>query len=368
MTALGRLLGARIAASGPMTVAEFMAECLMHPDHGYYSTRDPFGAAGDFITAPEISQMFGEMLGLCLAQVWADQGRPAPFVLAELGPGRGTLMADVARALRALPGMAEAAQVHLVETSASLRAVQADRLAALAPTWHDRIDSLPDGPLFLLANEFFDALPIRQFVRRGSGWAERQVGLDAAGQLAFGLAPATPLAALAHRLADTAEGDVVETCPAAAAVMATIAARITRHGGVALVIDYGGWHSLGDTLQALRGHRPEDPLATPGAADLTAHVDFEPLAQAARAAGAAAAGPLPQGLVLERLGITARAQRLATGLRGAALESHVAAHRRLTHPQEMGNLFQALAIHPEGAAPPPGFAPQDGKADDGSHA
>lgn len=355
MTPLADLLGRRIAAEGPLRLDQYMAECLLHPRHGYYATRDPFGQAGDFITAPEISQMFGEMLGLALAQVWADQGRPDRFVLAELGPGRGTLMADVLRAIGALPRMAAAAQVHLVEASPALRAVQRARLAGQEVVWHDTVDSLPDAPLYLLANEFFDALPIRQFLRRGGAWAERQVGLSPEGLLQPGLSPVHPVAALEHRLADTREGDVVEICPAAAPVMAALGARIAARGGVAIVIDYGNWRSLGDTFQALRGHRPEDPFAHPGEADLTAHVDFEALAIAARGAGAAVSGMTAQGVLLERLGITARARALAPKLAGPAHEAHVAAHRRLTHPEEMGNLFKALAVFAQGAPLPPGF-------------
>jgi NADH dehydrogenase [ubiquinone] 1 alpha subcomplex assembly factor 7 len=352
MNPLAALLARRIAATGPMTLADYMAECLLHPDHGYYTTRDPFGAAGDFTTAPEISQMFGELLGLCLAQAWLDQGAPARFTLAEIGPGRGTLMADALRATRAVPGFHAAANVVLVEASATLRARQKAALAGHPAQWLDGVDNLPDAPLFLIANEFFDALPIRQFQRSGAGWRERVVGLSGE-TLAFGLSAPAPLALLAHRLADTRDGDVVEHCPAAAPVMASIAARIATHGGVALVIDYGGWHSLGDTLQAMRAHAFADPLASPGEADLTAHVDFAALAAAA--APCRAAPLIGQGLLLERLGIAQRAERLARNLTGAARESHLAAYRRLTDPQEMGTLFKALAVHPAASPPPPGF-------------
>ncbi|MFO1173604.1 MAG: SAM-dependent methyltransferase [Paracoccaceae bacterium] len=357
MTAgLAGLLAARIVAQGPLTLADYMAECLMHPQHGYYATRDPFGVAGDFTTAPEISQMFGELLGLCLAQCWVDQGRPPRFALAELGPGRGTLMADILRALRTVPPMRDAAEVHLVELSPHLRARQRQTLGDHPVRWHDDLSGLPDLPLYLVANEFFDALPIRQFVRTGAGWAERQIGLRD-GQLAAGLAPALPVAALAHRLADTAEGDVVELCPALPTVAGAIAARIARRGGAALVVDYGGWRSLGDTFQALRGHQPSDPLAEPGMADLTAHVDFEALALAFRQGGAEATAMVPQGVFLRRLGIDARAEKLGRGVAGAALETHSAAHRRLTDPSEMGELFKVIACHPAGSPPPPGLDP-----------
>lgn len=355
-TPLGRILMQRVAASGPISLAEFMAECLLHPEHGYYATRDPLGRRGDFTTAPEISQMFGEMLGLALAQAWLDQGRPAPFVLAEPGPGRGTLMSDILRTIRAVPGMADAARVHLVEASPTLRARQAETLKGHDPVWLERIEDLPEAPLFLVANEFFDALPIRQFVRKGDGWAERQVGL-VDGQLAPGLAPPVPLAALEDRLADTRDGDVVEICPALPGIAARIGHRIATHGGAALIVDYGGWHSLGDTFQAVRGHAAADPFAEPGLADLTAHVDFEALSAGLRAGGAMTTAMTPQGVFLERLGITARAQRLATGLAGERLESHIAAHRRLTHPEEMGQLFKVIGAHPPGCPPPPGLDP-----------
>ncbi|SLN13922.1 hypothetical protein ROJ8625_00432 [Roseivivax jejudonensis] len=353
MSALADILATRIASEGPMTVGEFMATCLMHPEHGYYTTRDPFGASGDFTTAPEISQMFGELLGLALAQAWRDQGAPAQIVLAELGPGRGTLMADMLRATRGVPGFHDALSVHLVETSPPLRAAQAETLAAHAPVWHADISDLPDAPLFLVANEFFDALPVRQFERAGSGWCERMIGLGPGDSLTFGRTEPTRRPELAHRLADTAEGAVVETCATGAAVAAAIGARIAERGGAALIVDYGDWRSLGDTFQAVSGHAPTDPLAAPGEADLTAHVDFEALADAARPAHASAM--VPQGVFLERLGITARAEALAQGLAGQALSSHIAAHRRLTHPDEMGTVFKVLGLRPEGAAPLPGL-------------
>ncbi|MEO1638198.1 MAG: SAM-dependent methyltransferase [Pseudomonadota bacterium] len=351
MTALADLLKARIARTGPITLADYMAECLMHPEHGYYATRDPFGTKGDFITAPEISQMFGELIGLCLAQAWMDQGAPTPFILAELGPGRGTLMADVLRATKGVPGFHDAAQVHFVETSPILRGVQAK--AVPHATWHYNAADLPEAQLFLIANEFFDALPIRQFQRAGEGWREKMVGVTD-NSLTLGLSAPAPLGVLEKRLADTKEGDVVEYCPALPGIVAEISQRITTHGGAALIIDYGDWQSQGDTFQALQGGKVADPLSAPGEADLTAHVDFAAIA--AHAGGASYSRVTPQGVFLERLGITQRAQALAKGLTGAALDSHIKAHRRLTHPDEMGHLFKVIALTPTTAAPPPGVA------------
>ena len=348
-------LRARIAAAGPMTLADYMAECLFDPEGGYYATRDPLGRAGDFTTAPEISQMFGELAGLALAQSWIDQGRPAPFALAELGPGRGTLMADIWRAAGVVPGFRDAARVHLVEASPVLRAVQARWLRDLPVDWHDTADTLPDAPLWLVANEFFDALPIRQFQRDGAAWRERVVGLRD-GALVLGLTDPAPRPDLAERLADTPEGGIVELRPAAAPIMAAVALRIAAHGGAALIIDYGDWRSRGDTFQALRDHAFADPFTDPGAADLTAHVEFEALARAA--AGLRASRLTPQGVWLDRLGIGQRAARLAEKLQGADRVSHIAATRRLTDAAEMGNLFKVLALVAPGAPMPPGLEPE----------
>jgi NADH dehydrogenase [ubiquinone] 1 alpha subcomplex assembly factor 7 len=350
MTPLARLLTQRIRETGPISVADYMAECLLHPIHGYYTTRDPFGAKGDFTTAPEISQMFGELLGLALAQAWLDRGSPAPFTLAELGPGRGTLMADILRATKGMPGFHAAARVVLVEASPVLREVQAKTLSGHAPHWLDRVEDLPEAPLFLIANEFLDALPIRQFQRGAQGWQERLVGLRD-DQLTFGLSAPMPQVPETPAFRDAPEGALVEDCLPARLHVAEVATRIARHGGVAYWIDYGGWRSQGDTLQALRNHAFDDPLAHPGEADLTAHVDFEPLAALAQAFAFDG-----QGAVLTRLGIDARADRLAQNLTGERLESHRAAHRRLTHPEEMGSLFKVLAVTSAGAPPPPGFA------------
>ncbi len=349
MTALADLLKRRIATTGPITLADYMSEALLHPEHGYYTTRDPLGATGDFVTSPEISQMFGEMIGLCLAQAWIDQGRPNG-ILAELGPGRGTLMQDILRATKGVAGFHDALDLHLVEASPVLRAAQSARLPN--PTFHADVSTLPDAPLFLVANEFFDALPVRQFQRDGTGWRERMVGLEG-DTLTIGLSAAAPIALLEHRLADTKDGDLVEVCPALPAIMGQIGERIGTRGGAALIIDYGDWRSQGDTLQALRGHKPVDPLDAPGTADLTTHVDFEVITQSA--APARYTRITPQGVFLERLGITQRAQSLAQSMSGDVLESHIAAHRRLTHPSEMGDLFKVVGIYPDAHTPPAGL-------------
>ena len=350
------LILARIRQDGPISVASYMSDCLLHPEYGYYTTRHPFGRSGDFITAPEISQMFGELIGLSLAQSWLDQGQPKRFTLAEPGPGRGTLMADLLRATRKVPGFHDAARVTLIEASTALRELQASTLENYDPAWIDRFDDLPDQPLFLIANEFFDALPIRQFIRDGDEWGERQVGLHDE-KLAFGLTEPTPFPALSHRLKDTKPGDLVETSPQTGPIITTIAERIAAFGGAAVIVDYGDWRSLGDTLQAVKGHKSVDPLSTPGLADLTAHVDFEPVATAARAAGCSHTRLTPQGVFLERLGITERTKTLATSVEKEALETLVNAHRRLTHPEEMGNLFKTLGLYPLNCAPPPGLDP-----------
>lgn len=352
MNALQDIIKNQIARFGPISIAEYMTLCLLHPEHGYYTTREPLGATGDFTTAPEISQMFGELLGLCLAQSWIDQGQPAPFALVELGPGKGTLMADILRVTKGVPGFHDAAEIWLVEASPSLRRQQGEKLAAHSVHWVDQVSDLPKLPMFLIANEFFDALPVRQYVRAKEGWQEQMIGLDA-GKLVFGLAAPMPIDALEDNLSSTKPGDIVETCSPAQGKMHEIALRLAGYGGVAIIIDYGELGSSGDTFQAVRHHQKTDPLTDPGLSDLTAHVDFAALVRAAD--GIAATGLTAQGVLLERLGIAARAQALAAGLAGEQLENHIAAHHRLTHPSEMGSLFKAIAFHPPDTHPPPGF-------------
>lgn len=352
MTPLALALAQRITHDGPLSVATVMAEALGHPQHGYYQTRDPFGTAGDFVTAPEVSQMFGELIGLWLGVVWLSLGAPARVVLAELGPGRGTLMADARRALAKVPGFPLSGPVHLVETSPRLREIQRATIAAPV-VHHDDIAGLPaDAPLLLVANEFFDALPIRQFVWNGRDWHERVVGLDAGGTLTFGLAPVPARDGLPpHDPPKT--GDMLEYSPAGVAIAGQLGQRLTDQSGAALIIDYGAAHrGFADTLQAVSRHRFADILSTLGEADLTAHVNFAHLAQAAE--GARAYGPLPQGGFLEALGLDARAGRLAAA-RPDQAEAIAAARRRLTHPAEMGSLFKALALTGPAVPVPPAF-------------
>ncbi|MEE4188299.1 MAG: SAM-dependent methyltransferase [Roseobacter sp.] len=344
-------IAARIRANGPMPLADYMAECLLHPAFGYYATREPFGTNGDFVTAPEVSQMFGELIGLSLAQAWLDQGSPSVFTLAELGPGRGTLMADLLRAAASVKGFLEAARITLIEASPRLQELQRETLKGYQLTFAEHVTELPEQPLFFVANEFFDALPIRQFERRTSAWCERLVGLDR-DRLVIGLGPETDVPALSDRLPDTREGDVVEYAPQAAPIVDALTMRIAMHGGAGLIVDYGDWRSLGDTLQAVKAHRYTDVLDTPGACDLTAHVDFEVIARAARCAHTKLT---PQGVFLERLGITQRARALAGQLHGEPLDRHIRAHWRLTHPDEMGNLFKVFGLFAAGHPPPPGL-------------
>ncbi|MSO84576.1 MAG: class I SAM-dependent methyltransferase [Rhodospirillales bacterium] len=354
----------RIGAEGPLSVAEFMADALAHPTLGYYSTRDPLGADGDFVTAPEVSQMFGELVGLWSALVWQTMGSPASVRLIELGPGRGTLMADALAAARVVPGFVAAARVHFVEIGPALRARQKETMAARAPQvaveWHDFIGDVPEGPVIVLANEFFDAMPVRQFKRSPDGWHERLVDATADGRLVFALSgvrqPLVP-PTWDDTLGDVPEDGVIEVSPAACAMAGLVAERIAERGGAALIVDYGPEQSApGDTLQAVRAHGFDDPLAAPGEADLTAHVDFAALAHVGARAGVRVLGPVSQGAFLGRLGIGARAEILMrTAPPEVARDVKLALHR-LCAPEAMGTLFKVLGyIHPALPAPP-GFA------------
>jgi NADH dehydrogenase [ubiquinone] 1 alpha subcomplex assembly factor 7 len=356
---LGELLARRIRETGPITIAEYMAQALGHPEHGYYSRRDPFGRQGDFITAPEISQIFGELVGLWCADTWERMGRPQPVHLVELGPGRGTLMSDALRAARVLPAFRHALRLHLVETSPFLRARQAAALGEAEPVWHATIDTLPDGPAMVVANEFFDALPVHQFQKTARGWRERLVTFDeASGNFAVRLAGRRTEASalLPKRLADAPPGAVFEVSPSALAIARALGQRLAAAGGAALIIDYGYvLGGRGDTLQAVRGHRRHDVFADPGEADLTAHVDFAALGDAASAGGARFNGPVTQGSFLRALGIATRLERL---LRGATPTQAVALKtgcRRLIEPGEMGTLFKVLALADPKLPPLAGF-------------
>jgi NADH dehydrogenase [ubiquinone] 1 alpha subcomplex assembly factor 7 len=308
----------------------------------YYATHDPFA---DFTTAPEISQVFGELLGLWAVVTWRLLGCPSPVLFVEAGPGRGTLMMDALRAIaRAAPEFRSAAAVHLIETSPRLRAIQRERIDGAI--WHDAIETVPDAPMILLGNEFLDALPIRQFVRRGSGWTERFVGPQGFIEETADFFPAI----------EATEGDVVERCEAAETLAVALAARVVRQPGAALFVDYGPEHSgAGDSLQAIAGGRPADPLGVPGAADLTAHVDFARFAAAARAAGAQVHGPVPQGLFLARLGLFQRTNQLARHLRPEAAAAMMEGARRLGEPDRMGRLFKPIALVSPGTHALPGF-------------
>ncbi|MCX5515638.1 methyltransferase [Kaistia algarum] len=348
-TPLALRLAARIANSGPMTIADYMEACLGDPQHGYYMTRDPFGAAGDFITAPEISQMFGELIGLWAVETWQRMGSPASFVLAEFGPGRGTLMADALRAARLVPAFEAAARIALVETSPHLSMVQRERLAGHEATWVRSHEDLPPGPAIVLANEFFDALPVRQYVRGMDGWSERMVGLEA-DALTFVLRPAPDFAGPAS----VAAGDTVEVAAWSETIMRALAGRIAREGGAFLAIDYGhDGAGHGDTLQAMLEHRYDPPLAHPGMADLTVHVDFQELAGAARSAGAIPAPVMTQGDFLLALGLLERAGRLGADKPAETQDAIRAAVERLAGSAAMGHLFKVLCVASPGLDVPP---------------
>jgi NADH dehydrogenase [ubiquinone] 1 alpha subcomplex assembly factor 7 len=351
----------RIAAAGPMPVAEYMALCLADPEHGYYMTRDPLGARGDFITAPEVSQMFGEMIGLWMAAVWKQMGSPENLRIVELGPGRGTLMKDALRAAQIMPAFREAAVLHLVEISPVLEEQQERTLEHLHTPmfWHPSLDDVPKGPAIIVANEFFDALPVNQLVRTPDGWHERQVEIDATGNLAFTVAPdPTPLF---ERLLPPSAGDappssIFEWRDDRAAM--ELGRRMARDGGAALVIDYGHIESaVGDTLQAVGQHAYANPLIAPGSLDLTAHVDFQALGRAAEAMGVNGFGPLDQSTFLRRLGIEQRATSLKGKNQDVPASDIDAALSRLIGEGRggMGALFKAAAFAHPAVGVPPGF-------------
>jgi len=339
------LLKRRIAASGPVTVAEFMRLALVEQGAGYYATRDPLGSAGDFVTAPEISQMFGELIGLWCVDAWEKAGAPDPFLLVELGPGRGTLMADALRAAKVRPQFLSATRLHLVDISRPLRAMQEQRLASFHPLWHDDLTTLPDGPALIIGNEFLDALPIHQFQMTEQGWRER--GIDLANDApAWTLLPPGPQLGLLQAVHKRAKaGEIAEVCPAALSLAGAVGARVAEEGVAALFIDYGPTASaVGESLQAVKAHGYCDPLVEVGAADLTAHVDFAAIAGVAREAGARVHGAVAQATFLETLGIRTRAALLSAGASDGDRTAIAEAMARLIDPRQMGSLFKALAI------------------------
>lgn len=359
MSALPSRIARRIRAEGPLSVAAYMAMALHDPVLGYYATRDPLGESGDYVTAPELSQIFGELIGLWCADLWQRSGAPAPLILAELGPGRGLLMSDLLRAGASVPGFRQAIRLYLVETSAKLRAEQKARLDSAAPVWVERIDALPPGPMLLLANEFLDALPVRQFVRGKKEWRERLIALDAQDRFIFADGPES---LAASRLVpegwreSAEEGVVVEICPAALALASALGARFQKEPGAALFIDYGEARSPGRaTLRAYRGHREVSPLSEPGTADLTADVDFGAFLDAARQEGAQGYGPVTQGRFLAALGILERLAALCRGAGPKERERLEGAVASLVDPEEMGRRFKAAAIASPGLPAPDGF-------------
>jgi SAM-dependent MidA family methyltransferase len=338
-----------IKSSGPMPVWRYMEQCLTHPRHGYYVARDPLGREGDFTTSPEVSQMFGELLGLWAASVWKAIDSPSVLRLIELGPGRGTMMADALRALRVLPPLYQSLSVHLVEINPELRDKQKSTLTGVRNiAWHERLDEVPDGPSVILANEYFDVLPIHQVVKREAGWHERVVEIDGNGQLVFGTAaePTPRFEALLPPLVRAAPvGAVFEWRPDAEIMR--IATRVRDQGGAALIIDYGHLRSdVGDTFQAIARHSFTDPLKNPGQADITAHVDFQALARAAEDLGAQVHGPVPQGDFLKRLGIETRAVTLMAKTTPEISEDISGALKRLIGGGRggMGSMFKVLAV------------------------
>ena len=347
-------LTAEIAATGPVSVAEYMARCLFDPRDGYYAVRPELGEEGDFVTAPLVSQMFGELVGLWAVETWERLGRPPRVRLVEMGPGDGTLMGDALRAASLSPDFIAAAELWLIEPSDPLREMQRSALASasIAPTWTPELDAVPRGaPLILVANEILDCLPARQFLRTPQGWAERMVGLGEAGELVFGLVPSARPPGAPE---DLEPGLVWETTPAQAALGTEVGERIAGDGGAALFFDYGrDAPAPGDTLQALRRHARVSPLAEPGMADLTVWADFPTFLAAAERAGAATA-ILPQGVFLRRLGIEQRAAALARARpdREDTISRQLA---RLVEPDQMGSLFKAAAVWARGRPSPPGF-------------
>lgn len=343
MSTLLDTLMRRIKISGPITVAEFMNECLMHPKYGYYQREKVFGTKGDFTTSPEISQMFGEMIGLWLVDQWKAIGCPPEFNLVECGPGRGTLMADILHAAANQTAFIKAASVVFVEKSKQLKSEQKKRVADAL--WIEDINALPDGPTLLVANEFFDALPIHQFQKHDGLWLERKIGIKD-GKLNWSLsAPSAALSIMPESLNASENGSIVELCPTAMSTAGTIAAHIAKYSGAALIIDYGYDKSaVGDTFQAMKDHQYSYPLDNIGTSDLTAHVNFDMIADAARQKGVTIHGPVAQGPFLMSIGMGERAMGLSKDGETKEQEHILSALMRLTSPDQMGELFRVLAL------------------------
>ena len=339
---LRKIIEDEIRAHGPIRLDRYMEICLSHPEYGYYTSQQPFGRKGDFITAPEISQMFGELVGLWLIHMWQAQGAPERFALVELGPGRGTLMADILRVAAVMPAFLRAARVFLLESSPRLRVEQKERLGKFDIAHIDGLDDMPDMPLYLVANEFFDALPIRQFVKNDFGWQERLV----AEGLAFSLGKTRDMPDLDRRFRGIETGRIVETRKEAEAMSAVITKKITTRGGAAIIIDYGDYDGVGDTFQAVKQHKMVDPFAGPGKADLTAHVRFGELVQNGVEPGFAT-----QGEFLTRMGIDER-RKVLEKASGKPLGLEQA---RLIGDDEMGNAFKVLAMWGKPMQHVPGF-------------
>jgi NADH dehydrogenase [ubiquinone] 1 alpha subcomplex assembly factor 7 len=359
---LAARLHAYIAENGPLTVEAFMQACLSDAASGAYTSRQPIGGAGDFITAPEISQIFGELIGLWSVSVWQSMGAPRAVTVAELGPGRGSLMADALRAWRAVPAFLDVISVALIETSPVMVAAQRSALreARVPVSWYATLDELPDGPLIVLANEFIDALPIRQFIYRDGTWLERLIASDGSGGFCFTEGNRLALGDQASDLPDEApDGSILEMRPAARTLLYELARRASVAPLAVLIIDYGHDEAgFGDTLQAVRGHRFAATLADPGSADLSAHVDFAELKRRASALGLKPYGPVPQGEFLLKLGLGERRNRLLQRATPAQAEAIASGASRLVDPKQMGILFKALALTGADRPPPPPFGPQ----------
>lgn len=344
-----------IIQTGPVTIAQFMSEILANPEYGYYKKREPFGKDGDFITAPEISQMFGELIGIWAASVWQQMGKPESIDIIEMGPGRGTLMSDFLRGTKNIAGFHEAINICMVEISDRLIQKQKEALSDFSKvSWYKDFNDIPSGKFILIANEFFDALPIHQYVKKSDGWHERMVGLSVSNELQFFLSPVKSQIDAKHKTAK--EGSALEINPAAISIVSDISEAIIRHGGAALIIDYGyDVYIYENSFQAVKDHKYHNPLEDLGEADLTALVDFEALKNAAAISGAKVLGTISQATLLNELGISVRANSLKKNASSLAAKDIDAALDRLTSSDKMGELFKAIAIVPDNFQNPAGF-------------